>query len=287
MLKKILLATDGSPCAGEAARFLGALPLPAGTQIQVVCVVDVFVENVLEAVQPHQRDYVLRVLESAAEIVRREGIEVSTLVRAGEAAHQLITGAEELGADLLVLGTVGRTGLEDLVLGSVARNVAKHASCPVLVVRKPASELDRVLVATDGSAHAEQAVRFAAAFPAPALAEFTVTHVVRTEHPVLDAVAIASDDLYGALEEEERKAERRGKELLQAAQSVFRTEERACDVVLRKGDPAAQILALSRERAADLLIAGARGASLIRRLVVGSVADRLLKQAPCSVLIVR
>jgi nucleotide-binding universal stress UspA family protein len=55
---------------------------------------------------------------------------------------------------------------------------------------------------------------------------------------------------------------------------------------LLTGDPATEILRVAEERNADLVVAGARGVSLIERLLVGSVADRLLKEAPCSVLIV-
>src|SRR5205814_5380416 len=54
--------------------------------------------------------------------------------------------------------------------------------------------------------------------------------------------------------------------------------------VVRDGDPAEEILKLAGEQDADLLIAGARGISALERLLVGSVADRLLKHAPCSVL---
>jgi len=61
---------------------------------------------------------------------------------------------------------------------------------------------------------------------------------------------------------------------------------RHASALVMEGDPAEEILSLAQEPRADLIILGARGASLIRGLVVGSVADRVLKSAPCSVLIV-
>jgi nucleotide-binding universal stress UspA family protein len=287
MVKKILLATDGSDNAVGAAVFLARLPLQPGTAIQVVCVVDRLVENVLEAVQPGQRGRALRLVEAAADGVRRAGIEVTTVVRTGDADHQIILAAQEFGADLLVLGSQGLTGLEDFLLGSVARNVAKHASCTVLVVRASERGIDSVIVAADGSAHARHAVAFAAELPLPADTQFTLVYSVRPQHPIVDLTAIGDERLYAALQDADQQRRQNGAELLRDATACMETYGRRSTAELREGDPAEQILAVAEERSAGLIVAGARGVSLIEKLVMGSVADRLLKRAPCSVLIVR
>lgn len=134
---RILFATDGSESAGAAGQFLAALPLPPGTRVQVVCVTDSFIEGVLQQIQDRARSWAQRVVNDAAAKLGREGVEVSGVIRTGDAAAEILAAARELGADLLVVGSRGLSGLEGLWLGSVARNVAKHAPCPVVVARAP------------------------------------------------------------------------------------------------------------------------------------------------------
>lgn len=287
MVRSILFATDGSESAVAAARLLGSLPLPAGTRIRVICVVDVFVERVLEPVQPGQRDRARELLEASASLLRRDGVEVDCQLRAGDADHQILLAARELPADLVVLGSKGLTGLEGFVLGSVARNVAQHAPCSVLIARPPAHELRDVLVATDGSEHGTRAVEFAAELPLPPRTRVTAVSVVRHPHPLLDLIAIDNQPLFDRLRKAEHEWSERAEELLLDARARLERGGKAAAMALRAGDPAREILALAREREADLIVAGARGRSLIEGLVLGSVADRLLRQTPGSVLLVR
>jgi nucleotide-binding universal stress UspA family protein len=64
-------------------------------------------------------------------------LEVETIVIKGIPFHEIINAATEIGADLIVIGTHGRTGLSHVVMGSVAEKVVRKASCPVLTVRMP------------------------------------------------------------------------------------------------------------------------------------------------------
>lgn len=287
MVKKILLATDGSTYAADACRLLAGLPWPVGTEIQVICVVDTFVEGLLAAVQPNQRGQATRFTETAAESLRRDGIQVTTSLRSGDAAHQVIQAAEEWNADLVVIGSKGLTGLEGFVLGSVANNVAKHAPCPVLVARATDGALQTVLVATDGSSHAHQAVEFASDLPLPTPTEFVIVHVVRTPHPLVDLTSLGEKSFQGALQEDQQAQRRRGEELLAGTASFLGKHGRKATVEVRSGDPAEQIVAVADGARAELIVLAARGTSLIQSLLVGSVADRVLQQARGSVLIVR
>lgn len=85
---------------------------------------------------------VARSIEDAAERLRERfpDVEIFTQVHAGRPAEALLAAAEELGADRIVLGTAGRTGLSHLLLGSVAERVVRLAPCPVLVVKGPPRE---------------------------------------------------------------------------------------------------------------------------------------------------
>lgn len=85
---------------------------------------------------------VVRSVENAAERLREKHptLDVFTHVHAGQPAKAILAAAEEIGADRIVVGTVGRTGLSHLLLGSVAERVVRLAPCPVLVVKAPADE---------------------------------------------------------------------------------------------------------------------------------------------------
>jgi nucleotide-binding universal stress UspA family protein len=186
-----------------------------------------------------------------------------------------------------VIGSRGLTGLADFVLGSVARNVAKHAHCSVLVARAPEHGLRRVLLALDGSEHSAQAAGLAGRLPLPPGTAFELVHVVRPPRPALTADYFADGYLAEALLEGEREQQEWGTQMLGSVAETLSAGGREASIGVRRGDPATEVLAAAVEKGVDLIIAGAKGQSLIEHLLTGSVADRLLKKATCSVLLVR
>jgi nucleotide-binding universal stress UspA family protein len=231
--------------------------------------------------------WALSLAERAAARLRWPGVGVSASTESGAVAYEILREAERFDADLIALGSRGLTGVEAFLLGSVARNVAHHARRPVLVAREPRHELKRVILAVDESEHSLQAAEFLSCFPLPEGAEVTVCHVTRP-YPGFTAVAAESALAYAAMPDELwQEVRREGEELIEKEAARLRDEGLQVRRALREGDPAAELLSLAREQEADLIVAGARGVSVIQNLVVGSVADRLLKAAPCSVLLVR
>ncbi len=296
---RVLLATDGSEDAGAAVRFLACLPFTSGSEIAVVAVTSdrlvpvgtplfapYSTNEVVQRLQEAEREAAQSAVNAAATELRREGVLVTPSIRTGQAAHQILEAAEEYGADLVVVGSQGLTGLEGFVLGSVARNVAKHARRPVLIGRAPQHGLHRVVLAVDGSEHADHATTFLARLPLPAETEIVVTHVVRPYAPPPAAFGDDTEEYWQALETVRGERLAAAERLARAAVSQLAAAGRHASMVLRDGDPTGEILELVGELQADLVVAGARGVSLIRGLLVGSVADRLLKSARGSVLIV-
>ena len=78
-----------------------------------------------------------KALDAAAGKLRAKGIAVNTLLRAGDPRDAVVEAAKETSADLLVIGTHGRRGLERLFVGSVAEHAVRYAPCPVLTIRDP------------------------------------------------------------------------------------------------------------------------------------------------------
>ena len=146
---RIVLAWDGSSCATRAAELFRTWPIFAGSQVRVVSVADFetpwwtgFAEAsspemmpmYVEATDASRKQHDDLVREMTAQL-RTLGFAAESHVREGDAATEILAAATESRADLVVMGTRGRTGLKRLVLGSVARNVLQHATCSVLIVR--------------------------------------------------------------------------------------------------------------------------------------------------------
>ncbi len=138
-LKKILLAYDGSEPARKALSYACKIAKLCGGTVRAVYVVSVPIAlegalfvNVEKALREHGEELLAEAKKEAAE---RYGIEIETIVLTGHPADKIIEEAERWGADLIVMGTRGLSGFKRLLLGSVSDAVAKHAPCPVLLVR--------------------------------------------------------------------------------------------------------------------------------------------------------
>ena len=136
---KVLLAVDGSEWSETAVRAVISQIRPQATEVLVVQIVDTrMVSTPPSWSQPtspltEARESVAR----AAEILKSAGLPVSTRVIEGEARSGILDTAAEWRAEMIVLGSHGRTGLRRFALGSVAETVARHAHCSVMIVRAP------------------------------------------------------------------------------------------------------------------------------------------------------
>jgi nucleotide-binding universal stress UspA family protein len=295
---RILFATDGSRSAREARAFAAALPLAAGDAIHVICVAHAPAAELAHVAGPGGDGWLLdhivktarataaAILAEDAAALARDGVAVTTAMLEGEPAHAILQAADELPADLVVVGSRGLTGIEGLIMGSVARNVARHARRPVVVAHAPERGLARVVLGVDGSEHSRHAAAFLVRLPLPPAAEVVVAHVVRPPHadsllPQWDPEAARAAE--AALR---RRAELAGERCIAAALAVLEAGHRAARPALREGDAALELANLATEDGADLIAAGARGGSRIEGLLVGSVADRLLRVEGRSVLLV-
>jgi nucleotide-binding universal stress UspA family protein len=149
---RVLFASDGSPSATHAGKLLAEWPIFGAAAIRVVSVADVVrpwhsglaPTMYRQVVAAHAKDLEMARTEhdalaaETADRLRTAGRTVDVSVRAGDAAAEIVDEASEWGADLIVLGSRGRTGLSRLVLGSVARNVLQGSTSSVLIVRDSA-----------------------------------------------------------------------------------------------------------------------------------------------------
>jgi nucleotide-binding universal stress UspA family protein len=212
---------------------------------------------------------------------RRRGLAVECAAVDGPAAAALLGRAREAPVDLIVLTTRGRGGLGRLLLGSVADAVVRHAPCPVLLVRAGVRPLEsqalydrgRILVALDGSARAERVLPHVRSLAVGLGSKVTLLQVhVASPAPlgVVTAVGRVAQQAY--LAEQAQRLRHVG----------IDAEARLAD-----GDPADEIVRQAERPRTSLVALTTRGRGGLDRLVLGSVADAVIRRAPCAVLVVR
>ncbi len=145
MFKSIVVGTDGSATAGEAVRQAVELASAVGANVEIVSAYEPVPagrlreerreapEDLQWAITP--REDVDSTLEAAAKVARDAGVEVNVYPRQGDPADALLDVAEEIEADLIVVGNKGMTGAKRFLLGSVPNKVSHHAPCSVLIIR--------------------------------------------------------------------------------------------------------------------------------------------------------
>lgn len=134
---RILIALDGSPIAAHAADVGGELARALGAQVSVVSVVDTtLADAVASDVSPSLLlDEARQDARRAIDAVRSEPAPAAEFLPEGKPDEEIVKTAGAWKADLIVIGSHGRRGLERMLLGSVAEAVSRHARCPVLIVR--------------------------------------------------------------------------------------------------------------------------------------------------------
>lgn len=150
---KILLATDGSDCSIAAARFVAARPWPVGTVLRVLSaeelvtmpipmeaysLASVYPANLLEELITAARARAVEAVDVSRKILQQAGLTVLDLtpIPTGDPRSIILDSAQAWPADLIVLGSHGRRGLDRFLMGSVAESVAVHAHCSVEVIRR-------------------------------------------------------------------------------------------------------------------------------------------------------
>ena len=206
---------------------------------------------------------------------------VTRPIVSGSPAQGLFELAEAEEAGLLVVGSSHHAGVGAVLAGSVGRALLQGAPCPVAVApsgyRDAGADRLRVLgVGYDGSAEAERALEGAAELALAAAATIRVMTVVPS------AIGPDRTDRSGRVSREPTRRDRLQEEL-HAAVGRLPPELRALPQALT-GNPVSQLIH-GAEQGIDLLVVGSRGYGPFKSVVLGSVADELLRSAPCPVLV--
>lgn len=268
----ILLATDGSEFSEGANHLAIAMSRQFGAKLTAMTMVP-FSEE-LEVVGTRNlraglEEKANATLAALADQASREGVDCELLIRFGEDPHREIVGAaQDVNADIIVMGRRGKRGLARAMLGDATAKVIGAAHCHVLVVPRAARMWQRrIVLATDGSAFAEAATAVAARIAADSGIPVTVVSAVRESFS--DARAREADAAVGRAKEELTKA------------------GIAVDSVVARGQPDEIIGRTAMNTEAELIVTGTHGRTGLGRIVLGSVTERVINGAQCAVLAVK
>lgn len=235
-----------------------------------------------------------RLAAATRSMAARVPAEVSVDVRVEQAQHvhdEILGQLAATRADLLVIGTHGRSGFERLFLGSVTEKVIRRAAAPVLVVPPRAPDVApdapvqfrRIVCAVDFSDSSVSAVGLALSLAQEADAHLTLLHVLELPPELREHALIAGVDVDGVRASAEAETRKRLRELVPAEAATYCTVETA----VAEGRAYRQVLHQAADERADLIVMGVQGRGAMDLLMFGSTAHHVIRSAMCPVLIVR
>jgi nucleotide-binding universal stress UspA family protein len=282
-LRHILWACDFSECSAGALRLAIPLARAFGSDITALHVMPTTFPPGAGAasftnpnlLQPHLHHDVSMALSRYVGPAVGASLSTQIALREGKPVDEILALAASLPADLIVLGTHGTRVITRAILGSVAEGVLGRARCPVLTVpmdpsSAPGSRLETILWASDFSAHAAEAWRWALSIAGKTHARILLMHVVEGDTLMPDAERV-------------REAEERLRETAAAGRETGCSAE----TIVILGRASRELARLAQERAADLVVMGVEGPHDVHRLFFGSTTHRVVRDAPCAVLAVR
>jgi nucleotide-binding universal stress UspA family protein len=290
-LNKILAPVDFSAASRHGLAFAGAVAERFRARLRLLHVVEP--PSLPEWGYVHLAIREAKLRRAAEERLPRLPVECavderlihSSEVRSGAAGSEICQAAVEWSADLIILASHGLGGLPHVIIGSTAERVVRHAPCPVMTVRdrtlrkegssKSPFDLKRILVTTDFSEASKKALPYAVALARKFDASLTLLYVVPAD---LGQIGIV-------LEEERLVAEAR--ERLPRFRAAELDPHLHVETLVVNGGSAHEICRTAAAQAADLIVMGTHGNTGLKHFLLGSVTEKVVRHAPCPVLVVR
>ncbi len=267
--ERLLACTDGSEEGQHAVTQALALGQACAGKVYVLQVVKIIPE--FEAVAPDLRacleEEIERQQATTAAAAAQRGVELEyRVLHSISPFAAIVAEAEKLRPQLIIIGRYGRTAMERLFMGSITARVIGLSPINVLVVPREASlAFQRLLIASDGSSYSDAALLEATAMAARAGSELLGVAVAREEGEISET-----------------------REILHRMLTAANREGVSFQGISPQGLAADEgIIQVALENRVDLIIMGSHGRTGFKRLLMGSVTERVIGQAPCPVLVVK
>lgn len=279
--KKILVAIDGSETSIHALKESFKLATNEKSWITVVAVVPSYqgdldmmaVGSLMESMRKPAEDALAEAKKTASE----ERALIKTVLEEGETHERVLDLADSENCDLIIMGRRGLRRFERTLVGSATARVIGYSHRDVLVVPRDTSVgWKKVLVATDGSKHSAIAVDHAVDFAKSYGGELKILSVVDIP-----------DDLYGEAPELVDDLVRKAKAFAEGAQKQAEANGVRAEIFVREAEAYKAITDLAAEEKVETIVLGSHGRTGLKRLLMGSVTEKVIGHAPCPVLVVK
>jgi nucleotide-binding universal stress UspA family protein len=292
--QRLFVAIDFSPSSDEALRQAHERAVSTGAQLAVCHIfpnelrTNLLFPQISKIAALKVPLAMKHVAEAASarvtEITHRTQAEFELIVDDGTPQALILARAEEWLADLIVVGSHGQTSAADALLGSVTDSIIRHAHCPVLIVRS-AERTGHILAGTDFSDPALPALKAAASEANRVGGDLTVVHSLDLVWAPAAYPALAFGGApFNVSPDQIKELETIAIERLEESLKELGVPG---DTLVTNGPAGTALVEVASERNADLIVVGTVGRTGLHRALLGSVAETVAKQAPCSVLIVR
>jgi len=284
--RKVLVAVDGSDAGTNALRQACSLSSAGPCPVTVVTAYPHLGDTEVEVITPREnisaalRAEALKILDRVKAAVEAEGLSISWMKAVeGPPFEAIVDTAQQGRFDLIVMGRRGLNRFERALMGSVTARVIGHAETDILVVPRDATlSWERILVPTDGSRHSRAAIEKAIDLARAYKSRLDIISVVDAADEF--QFAETPGNLRELLAVQARKA-------VGDARALAAAGEVPAEGFVAEGQAHEAIASLAREQKTTVVVMGSHGRSGLRRLLMGSVAEKVIGAVTCPVLIAR
>jgi nucleotide-binding universal stress UspA family protein len=287
--RKILIATDGSETANEAADFGIETLKFSGAKVYAVYVIETTSygsasEDEKWSKKTEQFQEIGRGATSyVEEKAKAAGLEAESILLKGNPAEEILDFAEGQDVDMIVMGSLGKTGIKRVVLGSVSEKVVRHAKVPVLVVRERKEEKThkKILIATDGSDAAQNAADYGIEIARWNGAKVYAVYVI----DITSFYSIIMDEVW--VKNTYEQLEKIGRKATSDLEEDAKAAGIEAESIVLKGNPAKEILDFAEKQKVDMIVVGSIGKSGVQSFLLGGTAGKVSRNSKIPVLVVR
>lgn len=294
---KILVPYDGSSYSNHSLEFVASRTTLLGNnpEIRLLVVLDNLPGRSASLIAPdsikaYMADLAQQVLEPAHQLLKKHNLTVEERVLQGKPAEVIAQEAEDFGADLIIMGSHGRTAFAGLFMGSVTTGVLARTKLPVLMLRggsTPNADSLKVGLCVDGSNFGEAAAQFTASHKAlfGHDAEYSLLSVL----PVFDNAGLSPQGLGMPLATQDDVKKERLEAFTKNTETVKPFLEQAqiqAKDVLLVGNAGDEIATYAKQHL-DLIVMGSHGYGRFKSALMGSTAMRIASQGDVPILIIR
>ncbi|MCA9420661.1 MAG: universal stress protein [Nitrospira sp.] len=306
---KVLLAVEQTRISVGAIRLLTKLTLPSRSDLILLHVNAVpqkitglakerilKISQQVQEVQKKVSEQARQFLSKIEKTLRRQDVVFHPQVKIGFPGEEILKTIHSKGIDLVVLGTRSYSQAAGFFLGSVSQWVLQEAPCSVVIARnRPHKKLKdrrmKVLLATDGSPDSGAAVDFINMMGFPASSEVMILHVIKKQVYETERALMTgreNEKEFAKLAEELFEARgQQGANLLEQTSKRLSSPDLTIQKRLVYGNAANEILKAARLMKADLIVVGSQGSTGVKRMFLGSVSNKVVHSAGCSVAVIR